>query len=753
MARSGLANSPSAPTAIPPSLEVVPKTSAPKRPGSSLAPPPKAARPREGGPAVWSIRRAVSLGTMLLTSLVVVSVGAMAERNTRRALTAELVARLQVQANHLAWVSVSAMLTPYPELTLHPMLRTLRERQRELAIAVVTDQAGIIEGDADPSRLGQRFVPPSGLVPLGGEPGSGWIFSRRPSDRTHPTSGHREKIHPLPASASGSTIVQSRTLLLASVPVVHPNGTRLGTAYVGLRRSYIDEKVQATRRPLIAVLAAFLAASVLGSFLLTSVLLRPIGKLRAGLERIGRGDLDTHLDFGPGTELGRVAQTVNRMATDLKHAQVQAIERERLAHEMHLAQRIQRSLQPTGGLVEAGYVVTGAQRPAAEVGGDLYDVFRLPDGRIGVAIADVSGKGLAGCLVAAMLVALLTVLRESGASPSGVLAALDRRLSAKLQRGSFVTMFLAFIEPRSGQMTYASAGHHAALLVGADGGTEWLKAPGPPIGSDRRNGIGAALRDQTVSLKPGDLVLQTTDGIHETEGGPAGEPFGFDRLIEAACAAAPLGAQAVIDAVSRAVESWRGDAGPSDDETLVVVFRERAPAAADEGFAAPIDRVAEARARGIGLKLPSTLEALVRIDDWIGSTPGLDRLEGPPRELVRLALHELCANIIEHGYRTAPGHEVELWWVPSDGSGSGQAREIAGHFVILDQGAPFSADNWKAPDVRDPRVRKSRRGLGLDLAHRATSRLVVHPGTPIGNVTLVAFDRVAGSQPTEIHNG
>src|SRR5439155_6092551 len=96
-----------------------------------------------------------------------------------------------------------------------------------------------------------------------------------------------------------------------STPVMHPNGTRLGTAYVGMRRGYIDDTVRRARQPVVILFVALLAVGVAGAFLLTSALLQPIGVLLAGFERIGRGDLDARLHVDSRTEVPLLSRTVN----------------------------------------------------------------------------------------------------------------------------------------------------------------------------------------------------------------------------------------------------------------------------------------------------------------------------------------------------------------------------------------------------------------------------------------------------------
>lgn len=663
---------------------------------------------------VLPLRWVVALWSLILTTVVVLGVELVAERGARRALTEELVTRLAAQARSLAAMSVSAMLNQYPELTLHPLLVRLHDQQPELVIVAVSDAAGILRGDVDARQLGHSFALPSGLA-----------LSR--------TNGPGKDVR----------IAESARLVLVSSPILHPNGTLIGHAYLAVPRSYIDRAVQQARRPLIPLFLGLLALGAAGSFLLISSQLRPIGVLRAGLERIGRGDLDAHLALDPRTELGRLAQTINQMAGDLGRAQVQAIERERLAHELQLAQRIQRSLLPADDLVEGGITLVGTQAPASEVGGDFYDMFRLPDGRVGFVVADVAGKGLAGCLVTSMLAALIPALRDSCTGPAQLLGAIDRSLSRRLDRGAFVTAFVGFIDPKTGVLTFASAGHHPALLLHRDGGVEWLESPGLPVGADRARGIQTSLNERSVRLAVGDLVIQTTDGIHETEGGPAHEAFGFDRQIEAIRAGARGGPKAILERLTGDVATWRGTGPPADDETIIVASWAGAlEEDSGDSFDQPMSRLTEAQSRGAGLKLPSTLDALVRLGDWIGRTPAFSRFTPADRALAHLALYELCANIVEHG-ENAEGAPIALWWVP-DPTTQADDAPISGYFLILDQGTPFVAEKKDMPDLGESSVRRRGRGFGLGLTHQAADRVAFHPSAPAGNITLIGF---RGSAP------
>src|SRR5262249_38128343 len=152
-----------------------------------------------------------------------------------------------------------------------------------------------------------------------------------------------------------------------------------------------------------------------------------------------RGDLDHPIRLGGHSELGLLADAVDDMAVALQKAQAEMLERERLSREVELAREIQRSLLPPHPVTAGAFDVRGDQRAAAEVGGDYWDVLPLPDGRVGIAIADVAGKGLGGCLVMSMLSALLRALRRSYTTPAAMLVALDAELSQTLRPGVFVT--------------------------------------------------------------------------------------------------------------------------------------------------------------------------------------------------------------------------------------------------------------------------------------------------------------------------
>jgi len=662
--------------------------------------------------SVLSIRWIVAGAAAVLTTLVVLGVTGVMEHRTRTVLIDEIESRLLVEARSLALASSRALLTDYPELMLAPLVKEMHQGQPELAFISVVDRSGIVQGHPDVRQIGTAFLPPKNL---------------------------RAVVSSVPRGGNES-LTESGAMLLVSVPILDPNGRVLGTAYVGVRRSHVDQAVSRVSRQQYLILAAFLSAGVAVSFLLMSVLLRPIGALRAGMERVGRGDFSTPVRLKDRTEFGLLADAINEMSSELKAAQGEMVERARLSKEMELAREIQRSLLPSKQTVAGEFVLDGEQWPATEVGGDYFDVLPLPGGRIGVTVADVSGKGLAGCLVTSMLFSLLRAYHATHSSPAALLTALDERLCQILKRGSFVTMFYGVLEPASGRFVYSSAGHNPALVYRAGRGTtEWLRSKGIPLGSIRGGAVGRSLEDAAIHLAPGDALIQFTDGINETVAPGNQEQFGFGRMEEIVRKEAPSGARELLTRLHRAVEGWRDSGAPDDDETVLVVSREGIPAGASaapapsrEDIAQVLRRFAEAERRGVSLCLPADLGSMGRIGEWLEQAGILRGVPGTAAGLLNLALYEACANIAEHGCGEDPTYTIEIFWMRGAGT--------TGSFLIRDQGKAYRPEGWRPKDLGDPEVRKHGRGLGLEIIHRAMSRVEYFPGTGLGNITLLEWN-------------
>ena len=684
-----------------------------------------------------SMRFIVSAATVALIVASLLSFGLLAERNTRAALTAEVEARLLMEARNLASVSVDALLTDYPELTLCPLVKEIEKDRSDLAFVVVLDHEGMIQGHVDLEALNSGFSLLDDLDPAPGNV----------------------------AFRAGEEILGDAELLVVSVPAKHANGRLVGTALVGLKKSYLNEIVTRQRMSFLFLTIGLLAIGTVSALLLMSHLLRPITTIRSGLELIGKGKLDTKIKLRTRSELGQLAETINSMAHQLKISQSEMLEKERLGHEMDLARQIQQSLLPGGALKVGDYNCLGANRAAAEVGGDYYDLFELHDGKLGIVIADVSGKGLAGCLVTAMLAVLQRSLREKYASPSELLVALEQEVKSSLAQGTFVTIFYGILDPATGRMVYASAAHSPLFIYRAESGrVETHKTKGIPLGAMRNGMLAKTLQDYTIDLQPGDLLLQYTDGLNEAWNPDRKEQFGFEQIELLICDHAQGDLPELMDVLCDQAMAWSAPDPLGDDLTLVAVSRAPAAVPASPAQTSPLGFVSgsqESRQAlsdmlgGIAhLVIPADLGNLKDLRPWVDGNPELGELPSDQRLLIESSLFEVCANIIEHGYQNDPSQVVDVWWrpvkfntrqlptgipVPQTSSRQEQGNETSGYFLIRDDAKAFDPGSWTPPQLEDESTRRRGRGLGLKIVHSLTKKIEQIPGTPAGNITLLRF--------------
>jgi serine phosphatase RsbU (regulator of sigma subunit)/anti-sigma regulatory factor (Ser/Thr protein kinase) len=579
---------------------------------------------------------------------------------------------------------------------------------------LVVDLDGEVRGHADARQIGSLMALPETLAPNG------------------TMAGLR----------AGEAVLSDEALIVSTSPVQHPGAGTIGTAVVAVHRQYVDTIIADARRQQIVLVLALLGVGVVAATVFMSMLLRPMDTIRQGLERIGRGDLETPVKIRDRTEFGLLAATMNDMSQRLRVAQEEHVEKERLAREVELAKEIQSSLLPSEKLCANGFVIDGAQRSAAEVGGDYYDVFPLSDGRIGVVIADVSGKGLAGCLVTSMLSALLRAFRDTEASPSALIVRLENTLKDSLRPGTFITMFYGILDPATGNFTFASAGHSPLLIHRASGESEWYQTAGIPVGAVRSGALARTLRDQRVVLGANDFAVQFTDGINEAFDTGGDNQFGFKRIEEAVARSAARGSGAVIETIRADLERWTGDQPPFDDETLLVVGLEGAmarPTSTGQPDVAPDPLAVLERARRSGerLSLHADLSQLDRIGEWSQRCRGLQGLSAREALVLETALYEVCANVAEHGYGGNSDKAFDLWWIPRSAD---ESQQGPGLFVLRDEGVPFSPEAGAFVDFSDPHVRRRGRGIGLVIIREAMSLISYHPGTTAGNGTILGFD-------------
>ena len=260
---------------------------------------------------------------------------------------------------------------------------------------------------------------------------------------------------------------------------------------------------------------------------------------------IGRGTHDRGVDplgFAPtGNQISIENIAINRVVegkivkewsvSDIsslwqQRLSVEALARERVEQELRVASSIQRASLPTEVLELEGWQITPYYQPAREVGGDFYDLFELEDGRVGVVVGDATGKGVPAALVVSATSSMLRAVAQAlgSSAPGEVLARVNETLLARIPSNMFVTCFYAILDPRSGGVTYANAGHDLPY-VQRGGDCEELRARGMPLGLMPR----MSYEEKGIVLDAGEVAYFYTDGLVEAHS-PNGEMFGFPRL-------------------------------------------------------------------------------------------------------------------------------------------------------------------------------------------------------------------------------
>ena len=238
--------------------------------------------------------------------------------------------------------------------------------------------------------------------------------------------------------------------------------------------------------------------------------------------------------------------------------------------ELELARTIQQRLLPPATLEGPGFAVAAPCVPARHVGGDFYDLFHLEDGRLGLAVADVAGKGMGAALIMATAKAVVPLL-ATPAGPAATLAALNGKLRKELGPREFVALAFAVFEPASGELLLSNAGLPDPYLLRPGEAPRALACPGPRIPLGLRPEV--PRETLRVTLEPGDRVAFCTDGLPEAPRS-TGEPLGYEALEALLDLPGVSPGEAVSLLLSRVAEA--AGASPEDDATVLLL--ERRPA-------------------------------------------------------------------------------------------------------------------------------------------------------------------------------
>jgi PAS domain S-box-containing protein len=263
----------------------------------------------------------------------------------------------------------------------------------------------------------------------------------------------------------------------------------------------------------------------------------------------------------------RVAERTEQLKSAMAKQQEEAQQRERIEQELRVARLIQHTLLPKSLPELEGHQMAVYYQPAREVGGDFYDFLRLPDGRLGLIVGDVSGKGVPAAIVMAITRTMLRAAYHLG-SPGEILKQVNDNLFPDIPPNMFVTCLAALLDSRTGRLQYANAGHDLPYVRHSAGVSE-LRATGMPLGLMPD----MSYEEKEITLQPGESILLYSDGLVEAHS-PQREMFGFPRM-QRYVGAHPEGA-ALIDSLLAELEHFTGEEWEQEDDiTLLTLQRLR----------------------------------------------------------------------------------------------------------------------------------------------------------------------------------
>jgi serine phosphatase RsbU (regulator of sigma subunit)/CHASE1-domain containing sensor protein/anti-sigma regulatory factor (Ser/Thr protein kinase) len=395
--------------------------------------------------------------------------------------------------------------------------------------------------------------------------------------------------------------------------------------------------------------------------------------------------------------------------------------------ELGTARSIQHALLPKDLPKLEGWKIAYHYQPAREVGGDFYDFLRLDDGRVGLVIGDVSGKGIAAALVMANTQSVLrAVARRGNIAPGRVLAEANEVLYAYIPSGTFVTCFYGVLDPESGRLVYANAGHDPPYSQ-RDGEAQELRARGMPLGLMP----GMPYDEKEAVLAAGDDLLLYSDGLVEAHD-PEGDMFGFARLRKLIMDQSAGSGEELVDFLLAELTRFTGtDSEQEDDITLVTVERSKAGVRDLKTPLQPDVTGTDGGRRALtDFSLPSEpgneRQAMDKVADAVKGLPlseqRLDRL--------KTAVAEATMNAMEHGNRYDPEIPVRIQvWLLKE-------RLLV---RVIDRGSgPTSSLTAKGPDL-EAKLENTQtpRGWGVFLMERMVDEVRVSGNPDHHTVELV----------------
>lgn len=312
-------------------------------------------------------------------------------------------------------------------------------------------------------------------------------------------------------------------------------------------------------------------AALVAGIMLTRTITHAVSELDKATQYVQRGDFTHRVRIEQKDQLGTLAESFNSMTSSISTLIEEQRQRQRLENEISIARQVQEQLFPQSVPLVPGIEVEAICRAARMVSGDYYDFLRVGPSRLGLVIADISGKGISAALLMASLQAALRsqVLLDGGMAldTAAVVERLSRHLYLNTSDDRYATLFYAVYDAETHELNYTNAGHLPPACILGERVTK-LDKGGTVVGLFEHS----EYEQGSVRLEPGSLLVAYSDGLIEPEN-VYGEEFGTRRLVEAAVRNRTSSPRAIAEALMNAVEEWASGPEQADDMTVIVLRR------------------------------------------------------------------------------------------------------------------------------------------------------------------------------------
>lgn len=436
------------------------------------------------------------------------------------------------------------------DLALASLVRNAAPGNALVKEIIIVDAKNVIYGHSDPYMIFKVYSPPPVQTPF---------VSKKNYTITRFSLPSGEEMYQVtaPIYAEGN----------------QGTGNAIGSTVVRISGEEISREVKKAQNSVLLYAAIIFVCGNVGLLFLVHILMMPFKKLASWVRGMGEGTLEDSFIIDSDNDLGEIAEAFNDMARKFRLAQSELVEKERLQQEIEVAREIQHMLLPRSFPKVEGYDIGSFYRAAKEVGGDYFDFVWVDKDTLGIAIADVSGKGVPGSLVMTMIRTALRLEARGNKSASDVLVKVNKFVSDDIKKGMFITMFYIILDSKNRIVNFASAGHNPIILYrSSTKKSYYLNPEGFPVGIsvDDEDLFARSIRTDSMKLIKGDLLIAYTDGVTEAMN-PEREQYGEERFLDAIRRYGEKPAEDFVKCIQDEIDGFTQGHPQNDDITLLVI--------------------------------------------------------------------------------------------------------------------------------------------------------------------------------------